>query len=216
MVVVCDRLIDPRILDLLVDWFGQRERGRHLSVGIRPYAHGELVSPLQCRRHGGEYLAGTASVLLHCLPVPSLSPHCCPRACAPAQLCYAAQAEGGPQAPRPPEPTAAARKVVFRPHNHCSLAQKTRARAFKRKKLILAVASRPPRHDIWHVGAPGGVTPLEAHENFSALAGPLSTNLVRRSRPRSANYSALWLRLHLRLRLRSGPVPHTAAPRSLS
>ena len=71
-----------------------------------------------------------------------------------------------------------------------------------RKKLMLAVASRPPRPYIWYVGAPGGVTPLEARENFSALAELLSTNAVRRSRPRSANYSTIWLRLHLRLRLR--------------
>ena len=36
---------------------------------------------------------------------------------------------------------------------------------------------------------PRGVTPLGARENFFALAGPLSTNVVRRPRHRSVNYS---------------------------
>ena len=139
---------------------------------------------------------------LHCLPIPSLSPHCCPERAhpTPAQLCYAAQAGGRATGATPAGASGSGAQSGFARTVTAALRRNASTRS--RKKLMLAVASRPPRPYIWYVGAPGGVTPLEARENFSGLAELLSTNVVRRSRPRSANYSTIWLRLHLRLRLR--------------
>ena len=132
------------------------------------------------------------------------------------------QAEGEPQAPRPPELTGAACQVVLpvqflRP---CAINNRINWPHGVQAKKVICVASQSPclGPAIRLYYSPGGVTRLEARDILSALAEPLSTKVVRRPRARGANYSTLWLRLHLRLRLRtrtypSGPATARRIPR---